>query len=167
MEVDATRIEFEEKEKMMKCQSCGRESMFFSVAVRALISSGGYVTLFAVSVGISGTHACLCACGELVQQTYAKPVPLGTYRITHPTELTQGVGYQTRVITELKETARVRVIETRVEDGCVRGRVIVPVISANNGVKEEARIRESVTGWVNLFEPSSFRWAELVSQVSV
>ena len=69
MEVDATRIEFGEKEEMMKCRTCGRESMYHTVAVRALIASGGYVTLFVVSVGVSGTHGSLCACGRLVQQT--------------------------------------------------------------------------------------------------
>ncbi|KAL7528975.1 hypothetical protein ACHAXR_002725, partial [Thalassiosira sp. AJA248-18] len=166
MEVNATRIEFQDKETMMKCHSCNRESMYHSVAVRALISSGGYVTLLAVSVGVSGTHGSLCTCGQLVQQSYAKPVPLGTYRITHPTLLTQGVGYSTKVMTELKEGARVRVIETRVEDGCVRGRVVVALFGSNNGAKDDnsSRRKESVTGWANLFQPSSFRWAEFIPE---
>lgn len=167
MEVDATRIEFEEKEEMMECHHCGRESMYHTVAVRALIASGGYVTLFVVSVGVSGTHGGLCACGRLVQKTYAEPIPLGTYRITHPTFLTQGSGQKTPVITQLTENEFVQVIETRVEGGCVRGRVHADVFNENYlDQNDGARRKEPVAGWVSLFEPPSLSWAELTSNAA-
>lgn len=163
MEVDATRIEFERKEKLMKCSFCGRKNMYHSVAVRALIGSGGFVTLFIVSVGVSGTahSGGLCSCGRLVQEIYAEPVPLGTYRVVKPAFLTQGSGNGSNAITHLKEGAFVHVTETRVEEGCVRGRVEIAIV-ANNGNASGQRIMESMSGWVSLFEPPSFRWAELV-----
>merc|ERR1712127_880601 len=110
--------------------------------------------------GVSGTLGSLCACGRLVQQTYAEPVPLGTYRITRPTFLTQGSGHQTTPITQLKEKVYVRVIETRVEGGCVRGRVVIDVSNGNiPNPNDHTRRKESLTGWVSLFEPPSFSWA--------
>jgi len=129
------------------------------------------VTLFVVSVGVSGTHGSLCACGRLVQQTYAEPVPLGTYRITHPTLLTLGSGHKTPVIMQLEENIFVRVVETRVEDGCVRGRVDIDVSdeyygTTDGGEDDTSRTKESVSGWVSLFEPPSFSWAELISNVA-
>ena len=52
--------------------------MYNSVSIRALIASGGYVTLFDTSVGTDGA----CVCGNIVQNAiYADPVPLGTYRL--------------------------------------------------------------------------------------
>ncbi|KAL9189725.1 hypothetical protein ACHAXT_009400 [Thalassiosira profunda] len=162
LEVDATMIEFEEKEKKMKCHSCGRQNTYHTVAVRSLISSGGYVTLSSVSIGASGTHDSLCVCGKLVQQTNAEPVPFGTYRITRPALLTHGSGQNTPAITQLKENAWVQVLNTRVEDGCVRGRVNVVIASDLNG--DATRKQELVTGWVSLFEPPSTRWAELTTK---
>lgn len=168
MEVDATRIEFEEIEELMMCRHCGRENMYHTVAVRALIASGGYVTLFVVSVGVSGTQGGLCACGRVVQQTYAEPVPLGTYRTTHPALLTRGSGPKTPAISQLKENVFVRVVETRVEGGCVRGRVNIDISNGNSlGQKDDSRRNKSVTGWLSLFEPPSFSWAELTSKVGV
>lgn len=165
MEVVTTRIEFEENTKMMKCR-CGREGMYYSVAVRALIASGGYVTLFVASVGTSGTHGSLCVCGQLIQHVvYAEPVPLGVYRIIRPTLLTRDIGHKTHVITQLMENAHVQVAETRVEEGCVRGRVNVDVAIENNdhaggAIANDLVRKEPVTGWVSLFEPPLFRWAE-------
>jgi hypothetical protein len=168
LEVDATRVEFEKEEKMMKCDSCGRENTYHVVAVRALISSGGYVRLFVISVGISGTHGNLCACGKLVQQTYAKPAPLGTYRITQPTNLTQDVGHKSPTVALLNENIYVQVAETRVEQGCVRGRVdtVVDNVNALDKSGDQSRRIGTLAGWVNLFEPPSSRWAEFTTQAA-
>jgi len=164
MEVNATRIEFEENEEQMKCRYCSRESMYHTVAVRALIASGGYVTLFVVSVGVSGTHGSLCACGRLVQQTYAEPVPLGVYRIVHPALLTRGSGHQSPVMMRFHENDLVRVVETRVEGGCVRGHVdLVQTVDRGNSKGR----KETISGWVSLFEPPSFSWAELSANVKI
>lgn len=174
MEVDATRIDFEEGTKTMKCR-CGREGTHYTVAIRALISSGGYVTLFVASVGTSsslgsgGGHvSSLCACGKLVPYVvYAEPVPLGMYRITQPTFVTQEIGHKSPVIAQLKVNTSVRVMETRVEEGCVRGRVNIIVDGQDDGSQDHRRVKETMAGWVSLFEPPSFRWAELSSTTHV
>mmetsp|Transcript_5255 Transcript_5255/g.11927 ORF Transcript_5255/g.11927 Transcript_5255/m.11927 type:complete len:1039 (+) Transcript_5255:164-3280(+) len=148
MEVVTTRVEFEEDTKMMNCRCCDREGMYYTVAVRALIASGGYVTLFVASMGTSGTHGSLCVCGQLVPHVvYAEPVPLGKYRVTQPVCLTQDSGHKSPMITQLNENACVQVIETRVEDGRVRGRV--KIIDFANGDDDQIR-KESTTGWVSL-----------------
>ncbi|KAL7443181.1 hypothetical protein ACHAXH_006629 [Discostella pseudostelligera] len=77
IEVVNTRLEFEDGAKRIQC-GCGKEGMYNSVSIRALIASGGYVTLFDTSVGTDGA----CVCGNIVQNAiYADPVPLGTYRL--------------------------------------------------------------------------------------
>ena len=160
LEVVTTRIEFEEDTRMMKCR-CGREGSYHAVAVRALIASGGYVTLFIASVGGSSTgtqNGSLCVCGQLVQHVvFAEPVPLGKYKMTHPAFLTQEIGLKSQVVTQLKENTCIHVIETKVEDGCVRGRVSISRDEIDHG---------PLNGWVSLFEPPSFSWAEYISNTA-
>ena len=74
-EVVNTRIEFEDDTRTMKCSSCGREGKYHTIAVRALIATGGYVTILLSPVG--GVDTNLCVCGQLVQSiSYAKPIPI-------------------------------------------------------------------------------------------
>ncbi|KAL3798692.1 hypothetical protein HJC23_004443 [Cyclotella cryptica] len=151
IEVVTTRIEFEENESLLTCH-CGSERMHSVVAVRALLASGGHVTLFVFPISTSGTFDNLCHCGTLVQRTIAEPVPLGMYKIIHPggVSLTARIGKDSSIVTMLEEDAVVEVIQTGVEDGCVRGRV---------RVEEE----DGVTfGWMNLFEFPDRRWVEYV-----
>lgn len=159
IEVVNTRIEFEDDAKTMKCD-CGREGTYNCVSVRALLASGGYVTLLNTSIGTDGA----CVCGALVQQTiYADPVPLGTYKITHPTSVTKHIGLKTTVITRLTENSCVEVIDTKVEDGCVRGLVHISGSELYHDDDGRSNTDEAMlTGWVCLFEPPSFSWAELI-----
>lgn len=157
MEVDATRLEFDESETV-KC-ACGQESAYPVIAVKALISLGGYATLFTHPVGKSNP----CACGkELVtgQRQYANPVELGVYKIIEPggVFLTEGIGPNTPIVTTLKQDACVEVVETRVEEGCVRGKINV-FLSC-----DLSEMGDKSAGWISLFEPPSFVWAEIVSK---
>ena len=126
------------------------------VAVRALIASGGYVTLFTCPVGGGGGAS---ASDDPPASVRAEPVPLGTYRVVSPTGLTQGIGHGTRLLAELRTNAFVRAVETRVENGCVRGRVDAVLFEQGDG----SIVRDSISGWVNLFQPPGYRWAELSS----
>ena len=76
-EVVNTRIEFEDDTRTMKCSCCGREGKYHTIAVRALIATGGYVTILVSPVGgMQGADTNLCVCGQLVQPlSYAKPAP--------------------------------------------------------------------------------------------
>ena len=76
-EVVNTRIEFEDDTRTMKC-SCGREGKYHTIAVRALIATGGYVTILVSPVGgVQGHDIKLCVCGQSVQSlSYAKPAPV-------------------------------------------------------------------------------------------
>ena len=156
IEVVATRIEFEE-----------RDGMYHSVAVRGLIASGGYATLSVASVGASG--ATLRLSGMSVRhESYAEPVPLGTYRTTRPAVVvTRGVGNGTSTVARLGENARVRVVETRLEGGRVRGRVVAGAAAERNAHRGGGDARDvpaEIAGWVSLFEHPSFRWAEHISE---
>lgn len=138
----------------MKCRYCGRENVYPAIAVRGIVSSGGYATLSNIAVGKSGTHGALCTCERLVQSSYAEPVPLGIYRTTQPTYLTQESDVNSSVIMKFNKDKYVRVVETRVELGCVRGRVdLVGTVTK----------MKSVTGWISLLEPQSRHWAEYVN----
>lgn len=77
VEVVNTRIDFEDDVRTMKC-ICGREGKYRTIAVRALIATGGYVTILVSPVGgMSGADTNLCVCGQLVQPlSYAKPIPV-------------------------------------------------------------------------------------------
>jgi hypothetical protein len=158
VEVVTTRIEFDDKE---------REGMHHSVAVRGLLASGGYVTLYAISIGASGTSLRLS--GFVRSVIYAESVPLGTYRITQPTNLSSDILKNAAiddVVTQLDKNERVRIVETRVEDGCVRGRV-VEVFSArrqHRHVNSKDTQMAKTIGWISLFEPPSLRWAEHITE---
>jgi hypothetical protein len=156
MEVNATRIEFDESETV-KC-NCGQESTYPVIAVNALISLGGYATLFNLPVDKSVP----CACGREVATltSFAEPVKLGVYKVVHPNGvfLTEGIGPNTPIISTLKQNARAEVIETRFVDGCVRGKINI-LFSCD--VSEMCDMK---TGWISLFEPPSVVWAELISK---
>jgi hypothetical protein len=154
IEVVTTRIEFEE-----------RDGMYHSVAVRGLIASGGYVTLSVVTVGASG--ATLRLSGSVRHESYAEPVPLGTYRTIYPAVVTRDVGNGSTavVVARLEENVRVRVVETRLEDGRVRGRIVDALSERNAHRGGVARnVPSPISGWVSLFEPPSFSWAERISE---
>ena len=157
MEVDATRLEFDESENL-KCD-CGQESSYPVIAVKALISLGGYATLPTHPMSKSSQ----CACGKEVvtnPRHYAEPVALGVYKIVHPDGvfLTEGIGPNTPIVTTLKQNACAEVVETRVEEGCVRGKINI-FLSC-----DLSEMGDKNTGWISLFEPPSFVWAELVSE---
>ena len=70
------------------------------------------------------------------------------------------------VVTQLDKNERVRIVETRVEDGCVRGRV-VEVFSArrqHRHVNSKDTQMAKTIGWISLFEPPSLRWAEHITE---
>ena len=160
LEVDTTRIEFEDGGAGDGDGGDGDgddpRRTERRVAVRALIASGGYVTLFTCPVGGGGGAS---ASDDPPASVRAEPVPLGTYRVVSPTGLTQGIGHGTRLLAELRTNAFVRAVETRVENGCVRGRVDAVLFEQGDG----SIVRDSISGWVNLFQPPGYRWAELSS----
>ena len=150
MEVNATRLEFDEC-NATKCDY-GQENAYPVVAVKALISLGGYATLFTRPLG----------CGKEVlmeEHHLAEPVALGIYKVVHPDGVffTEGIGPNSQVITTISQNACVEVVETRVEQGCVRGKIS---IFYSYDVSESG---DKKTGWISLFEPPTFIWAELVS----
>jgi hypothetical protein len=151
VEVVTTRMEFEENEELMTCH-CGRESLHSVVAVRALIATGGHLTLFVFPISTSGSIDNVCYCGKFVQHTNAEPVPLGLYKITHPdgVSVTTTINKESPIISSIAEGVQVQVLQTGVEDGCVRGRISV----------QNDPAKEPVVGWVNLFEFPDLRWAE-------
>jgi hypothetical protein len=162
MEVDATRIEFDESETV-ECNNCGADSTYPLIAVKALISLGGYATLFTLPV--KGKSS-LCSCGQILSNPtyfatyFAEPVKLGVYKVIHPDGvfLTEGIGPNTPVISTLKQDALAEVTETRVEDGCVRGKINI-FLSC-----DLSEMGDKNTGWISLFEPPNFVWAELVTE---
>merc|ERR1719291_1145088 len=141
MEVGTTRLEFQED---------GGSGDAPSVAVRALIASGGYVTLFSVAAGPANARGPDCAggsgAGAAVLARRADPVPLGTYRVTSPAGLTQGVGVGSRPLAELRAGAYVDVVETRVEGGCVRGRAAAVMFEREDGSIAEDAVSGCVRG---------------------
>ena len=162
MEVDATRIEFDESETV-ECNNCGADCTYPLIAVKALISLGGYATLFTLPV--KGKSS-LCSCGQILSNPtyfatyFAEPVKLGVYKVIHPDGvfLTEGIGPNTPVISTLKQNALAEVTETRVEDGCVRGKINI-FLSC-----DLSEMGDKNTGWISLFEPPNFVWAELVTE---
>jgi hypothetical protein len=87
-------------------------------------------------------------------------VKLGVYKVIHPDGvfLTEGIGPNTPVISTLKQNALAEVTETRVEDGCVRGKINI-FLSC-----DLSEMGDKNTGWISLFEPPNFVWAEPVSE---
>jgi hypothetical protein len=116
--------------------------------VRGLIAAGGHVTLF-VPTGKTDRGGVQREGGRM----FAMPVPLGTYQIIrNGVEVTTGISSSSPVSVKLKLDACAEIVETRVEDGRVRGRMSAV---GYGGVSKEAK------GWINLFEPTC-RWAKIV-----
>lgn len=77
---------------------------------------------------------------------------LGTYQIiNNGVNITTGISSSSPVSVKLKLDACAEIVETRVEDGRVRGRISAV---GYGGVSKEAR------GWIDLFEPTC-RWAKV------
>mmetsp|Transcript_22244 Transcript_22244/g.45830 ORF Transcript_22244/g.45830 Transcript_22244/m.45830 type:complete len:340 (+) Transcript_22244:894-1913(+) len=142
--------------------------------VRGLVAWGGFVSLFAPGSGVpskssnsntsnsNGTngakqnftkHGNIRADGGI---NFAMPVPLGQYSIIYPHGLpvTAGFSRHTPIKTKLKLDDIVEVVETRVEDGKVRGRLSAIICAA--GISR---------GWISIFDPSC-RWAKFVGRDS-
>lgn len=116
--------------------------------VRGLIAAGGHVTLF-VPTGRTNRAGANKDGGRM----FAMPVPLGTYQIIqNGVNITTGISSASPVSVKLKLDACAEIVETRVEDGRVRGRISAVGYGA---VSKEAR------GWIDLFEPTC-RWAKIV-----
>ncbi|KAL7544658.1 hypothetical protein ACHAWF_008026 [Thalassiosira exigua] len=114
-------------------------------AVRGLIEGGGYVTLF-----LPGTAK--------KRQMFAAPVPFGTYRIVqNAVPVTLGVSPASPVIATLKLNATAEIIETCVEDECVRGRICTVV----NDDESHSGLSQDAGGWINLVGPNQM-WAKMV-----
>ena len=139
--------------------------------VRGLIDGGGHVTLFMPAgknrSGISSTsdNGRKNADGG---RMFAMPVPLGTYQIIqNGLSVTSGISSTSSILMKLQLNATAEIIETRVENGRVRGRICAVInedgsrvvgyerSSSSNGSAGEA------CGWINLFEPN-MRWAKIV-----
>jgi hypothetical protein len=116
--------------------------------VRGLIAAGGHVTLF-VPTGKTDRAGTQRDGGRM----FAMPVPLGTYQIIqNGVNITTGISSASPVSVKLKQDACAEIVETRVEDGRVRGRISAV---GYGGISKEAR------GWIDLFEPTC-RWAKIV-----
>jgi len=152
VEVVTTQLRFEENEELLKCQ-CGREVMRTVAAVRALIASGGYITLLYSPIGTSELPGNICNCGTLIQYTIAEPVPIGMYRICHPNGVivTSGIK-ESQTVSIIDEGKSVEVLQTVVEDHCIRGRISL----------EDDHLKETIIGWISLFEFPETRWAEFI-----
>jgi len=127
--------------------------------VRGLLTSGGYISLFSslgkASIAGSRGGAVGAAASKIGSgQMFAMPVPLGTYQnLQDGLVITSGVSSTSPMITKLKKDACAEIVETRVEDGRVRGRIQSVIYG---GATTEAN------GFINLFEPK-YRWAKIVS----
>jgi len=138
--------------------------------VRGLLEEGGHVTLFApprgsVTVNTSNGAPRKQDTGRM----FAMPVPLGTYQIIHNGLLvTADISLTSSTQTKLQHNTNVEVLETRVDEGRVRGRICATI--GNNERQLGGSCTGSTTGsqtgmihgWINLFEPNQ-RWAKIVS----
>ncbi|KAL9185855.1 hypothetical protein ACHAXT_003632 [Thalassiosira profunda] len=136
--------------------------------VRGLIDGGGHVTLFVppgVNRGGSGGASTGGKTGD-GGRMFAMPVPLGTYQIIHAAlPVTSGISPTSPVSMKLPLNATAEVVETRVEDGRVRGRICAVVNEDGSRVASTSSVAGSTAsdacGWINLFEPER-RWAKIV-----
>ena len=135
--------------------------------VRGLIEdSGGHVTLFAPPRGSPNANANNGRTKPDAGRMFAMPVPLGTYRILqNDLAVTSGISASSPILARLQQKVTVEVIETRVEEGRVRGRICsterqltASIASATTGSQSSS----VVNGWINLFEPNQ-RWAKIVT----
>lgn len=151
--------------------------------VRGLIDGGGHVTLFVPprshGQNIGGSMTTATAGGVSSNRKdggrmFAMPVPLGTYQILHSgLSVTSGISSTSPIVMKLQVNTTAEIIETRVEDGRVRGRICT-VVSEDGGkvVGYERAAGSSCCGsgggggdmpmgWINLFEPNQ-RWAKII-----
>ena len=127
--------------------------------VRGLIDGGGHVTLFVPP----RNNATTTSEGERRKNAdggrmYAMPVPLGTYRIIHAgLPVTSGISSTSSVMIKLGVGATAEIVETRVENGRVRGRTCAVANEDGSACGPGG----DAGGWINLFEPDR-RWAKIV-----
>jgi len=133
--------------------------------VRGLVASGGHVTLFVPPWSQRGgaNHG-----GQRSSsgRMFAMPVPLGTYQIVRDAgvPVTAGADAASSVLATLGMNATAEVVETRVEDGRVRGRVGAATLEDGSRATvggSAGGSSSSGAGWINLFEPTQ-RWATIV-----
>jgi len=108
---------------------------------------------------------------------FAMPVPLGTYQIIQSgLSVTTGISSTSSILMKIQLNATAEIIETRVEDGRVRGRICAVVNEDGTrvvGYEKAAGMRSgsstsstgtasnNASGWIHLFEPNQ-RWAKIV-----
>jgi len=132
--------------------------------VRGLIAAGGHVTLFIPpgsrlnnNLGDPGSGRKNGDGGRM----FAMPVPLGTYQIIQKgLSVTSGISSRSQTIMKLQLNANAEVVETRVEDGRVRGRICAVINEDGSRVVGHGQSGE-INGWINLFEPNQ-RWAKII-----
>ena len=149
--------------------------------VRGLVEGGGHVTLFAPPRGGGGKNGNNNNNNGRAKpdngRMFAMPVPLGTYQIIqNGLSVTSGISVTSSTLVKLQSNKNVEIIETRVENGRVRGR-ICSVLVNEDGTRVKAGSTcttsisssggssgggEVTTGWINLFEPNQ-RWAKIVT----
>ena len=92
------------------------------------------------------------------------PVPLGTYQvIQNGLSVTTSISSSSQITMKLQLNASAEVVETRVEDGRVRGRICAVINEDGSRVVGYGQANGSADagGWINLFEPSQ-RWAKII-----
>ena len=147
--------------------------------VRGLVEGGGHVTLFAPPRGGNNNKNNNNNNNGRTKpdngRMFAMPVPLGTYQIIqNGLSVTSGISVTSSTLVKLQSNINVEIIETRVENGRVRGR-ICSVLVNEDGTRVKAGSTctsstsggsggggEVTNGWINLFEPNQ-RWAKIVT----
>lgn len=130
--------------------------------VRGLLASGGHVTLFAPPWTQRGGKD-----GGRRTETgrmFAMPVPLGTYRVGRDdgVAVTATAAAASAVLATLEQHATAEIVETRVEDGRVRGRVGAAAHEDGSRAAAGGSLGSGGGGgWIHLFEPHQ-RWATIV-----
>lgn len=139
--------------------------------VRGLLEEGGHVTLFAPPRGSVNANNSNGARKQDTGRMFAMPVPLGTYQIIHnglPVTADISVTVTSSTQTKLQQNTNVEVLETRVDEGRVRGRICTAVgnnerqLGGSCAGSTNGSQAGMIHGWINLFEPNQ-RWAKIVS----
>ena len=127
--------------------------------VRGLLASGGHITLFAPPQTRHGNGGRKSDGGGM----FAMPVPLGTYQVvkTNGVLVTAGASGTSPVLATLGQNTEVEVVETRVEDGRVRGRVGAVAREDKSGATAGESVDCRRGGWVDLLDLHE-RWAKIV-----
>jgi len=131
--------------------------------VRGLLASGGHVTLFAPPRSQRGGEG--DGRRNSSGQMFAMPVPLGTYKIVqgNGVPVTTGADAASSVLATLGQNSTAKVVETRVQDGRVRGRVGAAANEDGSPVAAGGSVGcGGGGGWISLFAPDQ-RWATIVS----